>query len=226
MASPKAVAEWANNTIKLALALLNSDIVELLKKLWPHSQRTSTSKTLEGMYEVLEFDARLELKDEKGRGAVLYKRQKVRFLQDNIIAYQDKAWGDGKIFAEYKCSPGKPVDRYRDGHRWRVLISLRETKQRDDVEEFHIERTIRDGFTKSTEEFQAEIDHATKQLAISVVFPRKRFPKRVLLIEQNSTQTIELGPQFTHILPDGRRQVKWQTENPQLFEAYIIHWAW
>ena len=53
----------------------------------------------------------------------------------------------GNPFAAYRCAPGKAVDRYREGHRWRVLISLRQTKNKGDVEEFFIEREIRDGFT-------------------------------------------------------------------------------
>ena len=112
---------------------------------WFRSRKQA--EPLDGMYEVLSYEARLELLDPTGRHAVYRKRQRVRFLQDHIIAYQDQAWGDGNPFAAYRCAPGKAVDRYREGHRWRVLISLRQTKNKGDVEEFFIEREIRDGFT-------------------------------------------------------------------------------
>lgn len=181
---------------------------------------------LEGMYEVLEYESRLELLDAKGKRATYHKRQRVRFLQDNIIAYQDKAWGDGDIFADYKCSPGVAVDRYREGHRWRILISLREIKNRGDEEEFHIERSIRDGFTKPVEEFQVDIDHVTRNLVLSVVFPRRRLPEEVSVVEQNITRTIDLGPQHRRVLPDGRVKMTWQTDKPRLFEAYILRWQW
>lgn len=181
---------------------------------------------LEGMYEVLDYESRLELKDCKGKQAIFLKRQRVRFLQDNIIAFQDKAWGEGEIFADYKCSPGVAVDRYREGHRWRVLISLRETKSRGDVEEFHIERAIQDGFTETVEDFQTEINHPTARLSIAVVFPENRQPKQVALVEQNVARTTILGPQHWHVLPDGRQQVVWQTRHPRLFEAYILRWKW
>ena len=45
------------------------------------------------------------------------KRQRVRYLQNNIIAYQDQAWGDGEMLVNYRCSPGVPVDRYKLGHK-------------------------------------------------------------------------------------------------------------
>jgi hypothetical protein len=81
-------------------------------------------------------DSVLELQDPRSEVAVFEKRQKVRFLQDNIIAYQNYDWGDGNILADYKCSPGVPLDQYQDGFRYNILISLRETKNK-------ITRTLR-----------------------------------------------------------------------------------
>ncbi len=215
-----------SNLLRILVPLLGSDVIEIVSALWRLGRRIWTAKAHEGMYEVLELDSRLELKDTKGQKAVSYKREKVRFVQDNIIAYQDKAWGDGDIFADYKVSPGVAVDRYRDGYRYRILISLRETKKRGDIEEFQIERTIKDGFIKPSEDWQIDVDHPTRRLSIAVVFPAKRFPKQVTLIEQNTTRTTPLGLENRLILPDGRLQVMWSTERPRLFEAYNLHWEW
>jgi hypothetical protein len=71
----------------------------------------------QGMYEVLEYESPLELLDSRGDSARFSKRQKVRYLQDNIIAYQDQACGDGDILLKYRCSPGVLVDRYRPGQK-------------------------------------------------------------------------------------------------------------
>ncbi|MCZ7545091.1 MAG: hypothetical protein M5R40_16910 [Anaerolineae bacterium] len=66
---------------KLAKALLSlfdfdlADVVRVLKNL---AQRYLVSRP-EGMYEVLEHDAQLELCDAKGSKAVYSKRQRVRF---------------------------------------------------------------------------------------------------------------------------------------------------
>ena len=207
-------------------SLISPDFINTLSGFWQLGKHIRPQKMHEGMYEVLEYESRLELKDIEGKKAVFYKRQRVHFLQDHIIAFQDKAWGDGEIFADYKCSPGAAVDRYREGHRYRVLISLRETKNRGDIEEFHIERTVTNGFTKKVEAFQTEIDHITRKLSVSIVFPRKRLPKQITLIEQNATRSTSLGPQHTRKLPDGRQQITWSTMKPELFEAYILRWEW
>jgi hypothetical protein len=100
---------------------------------------------------VLEHRVTLELKDTKGKKAIYRKYQRIKFTQDNVIAYQDNAWGAGNIFADYKCSPGVAVDRYKEGHRYRILISLRETKNRGDGEVINIQRTIKDGFVRNNE---------------------------------------------------------------------------
>jgi hypothetical protein len=218
--------DHGSKLIAVLSLLLNSEVIGLVGTLWRFGVRLLRARVHEGMYEVLAYHARLELADTKGRKAVLHKQQRVRFRQDNIIAYQDKAWGDGEIFADYKCSPGVAVDRYREGHRYQILISLRATKNRGDEETFHIQRTIHEGFTQDVEDFQIEIDHTTRDFAFSVVFPQKRPPKQVTLIEQNAAHTRSLGPDHTHRLPDGRHQVTWRTPKARLFEAYILRWEW
>ncbi len=212
--------------LRLLIPLLSSDLVEVLSFLLRLAGRVLAVKVHEGMYEVLEYETRLELLDERGEKAVLHKRERVRFLQNNIIAYQDQAWGDGEIFADYQCSPGVAVDRYREGHRWRILIALHATKNRNDVEEFRIERTVKRGFTKAIEDFQIEIDHATRRFSISVVFPRKRYPRQVVLIERNSTRHTPLSAEQKKTLPDGRQQYMWSTDKARLYEAYILRWEW
>lgn len=98
-----------------------------------------------GVYEILDYDATLEIMDPKGKESVLTRRQVIRFLQDNVVAIHDHAWGDGEIFASYQCQPGVPVDFYEDGSKWNVLISLRETKNKGDTVELWIRRVVKRG---------------------------------------------------------------------------------
>lgn len=216
----------SNALVRVLLLLLSSDWLNALEWVWRLGRRILSRRVHEGMYEVLAYESRLEIADPKGEKAVLHKRERVRFLQDNIMAYQDQAWGDGDIFADYQCSPGVAVDRYREGHLFRILISLRETKSRGDVEAFHIQRTIKRGFTQAVEDFQTEINHTTRKLSVSVVFPRNRHPKRVTLVEKNIARATEIGVENRVKLPDGRQQFMWQTDHPRLFEAYILRWEW
>ncbi|MCD6576615.1 MAG: hypothetical protein J7K66_01215 [Anaerolineaceae bacterium] len=55
-----------------------------------------------GMYEVLSYESTLEILDPKGKQAIFTKKEEVKFLQDNIIAFQDQAWGRGKILENYQ----------------------------------------------------------------------------------------------------------------------------
>ena len=179
-----------------------------------------------GLYEVLEFESTLELQDVKGEHALVRKREKVRYLQNNIIAFQDQAWGDGKIMIDYKCAPGVPVDIYRPGQKTHILISLREVKHRDDVDEFNISWKIRKGFTRATEVWGTEISHKTRKLKVQIIFPKERPPLRVLLMGESTQKTTPLDTDTRVQLPDKRWMVVWETENPILNEGYVLKWDW
>lgn len=215
-----------DSLFNLGRVLSVQDLVALLKVVLEAGRYIRRFHQPPGMYEVLEYHARLKLHDIKGKKATYFKDQKVRFLQNHIMAYQDQAWGDGNIFADYKCSPGVAVDRYQQGNVWRILISLRQTKHKGDIETFHIERAIEDGFIKAVEHFQARIDHPTQHLSMSVIFPAKRFPKRVGVVEQRTNRTTELDSSNIQNLPDGQVLATWSMEYPKVGEAYNLRWEW
>lgn len=208
------------------LPYLSQDWIALLFGLYRSVRMFLRRERHEGMYEILEFDSTLELVDPKGETAIFKRRQRVKFLQDNVIAFQDCAWGDGEIFADYKCSPGIEVDRYQEGDRWNVLISLRETKSAGDVEDFYIERTIKNGFTHDEEWRQTEIRHRTKHLRMVIIFPKERRCRRAVLVERSRNRTTVLDHRHFTDLPDGRQVLTWETRNPRRFEVFTIKWRW
>jgi hypothetical protein len=179
-----------------------------------------------GLYEMLEHDAVLELGDPQGESALYKKRQRVKFLQDHVIAFQDFAWGDGRVLADYRCSPGVVVDRYKNGDRWNVLISLRETKSRGDNEDFHIQRRIIRGFTKNEEWWQLEMQHETRWLKLSIIFPKRRPCQRAVLFEKTRNRVTVLNSESLANLPDGRQVLTWEKTRPKRFETYTIKWCW
>ncbi|MBI1280145.1 MAG: hypothetical protein GC179_18595 [Anaerolineaceae bacterium] len=203
--------------------LLNSELIRTIFTevigLWRESR-------FHGTYRVEHHQSTLELLDSHGKTAIYTKRQQVVFLQDDVFAIQDQAWGDGNIFAGYKCSPGAMVDRYKEGYRWKVLISLRAMRNKGDRENFFIERTITDGFTTPTLNFQMHVDHPTKTLTLSVILPSSRQPKRIGLIEQNMKRSHTLGAEHRTELSGGRVQYSWEVAKPLLYESYILRWEW
>lgn len=180
----------------------------------------------EGLYDIVDYDLTLDLLDSQGETAIFRKRQQVKFLQNNVIAFEDYAWGDGEIFADYKCSPGVVVDRYQEGDRWNVLISLHETKNSGDITDFYIERTAKQGFTQTDESLQIEIRHPTKRLKMTIIFPQIRRCQRAVLLQRSRNHSIVLGPEHFTNLPDGRQMVIWETTKIEQFEVYTLKWRW
>ena len=131
---------------RLIAVLLGLPWPAVLGDLWKIIRKVMQGWSYKDMYEALNYESTLELKDRGGKRATFMKREKGRYLQDNVIAYQDQAWGDGEILVNYRCTPGTPVDRYRAGYKTYVLISRREVKSKGEVDEFNIEWGIRQGF--------------------------------------------------------------------------------
>ena len=194
-------------------------LIGILRHLWDRAR-------YRGMYAILDHDSTLELVDREGEKAILTRRQVVRFLQDNVVAIHDHAWGDGELFAEYKCQPGVPVDIYEDGSKHNVLISLRETKNRGDVIELWIERGISRGFLAQDEWFETEIDHWMKKLKLSIIFPKARHCRRATLSRRSTGKTTLLSPDRFALLPDGRQKLTWETTRPKLHDRYTLKWRW
>lgn len=163
---------------KLIALLSGLPWLDVLGQAWKILRKVMQNRSYKGMYEVLEYESTLELKDRAGKRATFKKREKVRYLQDNVIAYQDQAWGDGEILLNYRCTPGTPVDQYRSGHKTYILVSRREVKNRGDVDEFNVEWNIRQGFLKRTGYWETHVTHRTRHLEVNVVFPKSRPPRR------------------------------------------------
>ena len=205
---------------------LNLPWPEVAGEIWQIGKKVMRGLSSEGMYEVLDYETTLELHDAKGTKATLRKREKVLYLQDNIIAYQDQAWGDGEILLAYRCTPGFPVDRYRSGYKTHILISLREVKHMGDIDEFQIEWGIRRGFLKPTGFWETEISHRTKHILIQVIFPKCRLPFKAYIVERNQRRTHLLREGSLVQLPGGRWKLSWEQNKPRLYEHYVLNWEW
>jgi hypothetical protein len=200
--------------------------LDLVVEIWKFARKIWKNMADEGMYEVVDYKSTLELLDKRGHRARLSKRERVRYLQNNIIAYQDQAWGDGKILVNYKCSPGAMVDKYRPGNKTYILISLRDIRKRGDIDEFHIEWEQHKGFLRKNEQWGTEVRHRTKRLRLEVIFPKARPPLRAWLEEYLRRRTRPLGQGSRRQLPDGRWLVWWETKHPRFHEEYALKWEW
>lgn len=226
MGSTKLPEVFESRFLRSVIPKVAADWLVVLTQAWRLISKWLREDATSGTYEVLDYDATLELRDRRGKVAIFKRREKVRFLQDHVIALQEWVWGDGELLADYRCSPGVPVDRYRDGLKQVILISLRETKGRGEVLEFNSERKIKDGFTTESEWFQIELNYKTRQLRMATIFPKKRPCKRAVLVERNRNRTAVLGRSHFSRLPDGRQVVSWEVRNPLINELLTLKWDW
>jgi len=221
------LGNWLYEVLKHLLRQGPVQVLLKFLKAWNDISRLWDKIHYHGMYEILDYDSTLEIADPKGEKAILTRREVVRFLQDNVVAIHDHAWGDGELFARYRCQPGVPVDFCEDGSKWNVLISLRETKNRGDVVKFWIERVIKGGFLEKNEWLETEIDHLMKRLKLSVIFPKGRPCRKATLSRRSTGKTVLLTQKHFAFLPDGRRhKLTWETKRPKLHDRYTIKWVW
>jgi hypothetical protein len=213
--APPDLLRWFLSLFSLGQVTMLWDLYQIGKQWWPGNT---------DIYEILDYEASVELLDPSGEKAIFRKRQKVKFLQNNIIAFEDYAWGDGNILAAYKCSPGVVVDKYQEGDRWNILISLRETKSKGDIEEFYIERMEHGTFMQREEWLQTEIRRRTRHLSMSIVFPQERRCQRAIVQQRTHNRVIELGSEHLHSLPDGRQRLYWETNQVRPYEVYTMRW--
>ena len=200
--------------------------VEIVGELWKISSKLLRGMTNEGVYEVLEYESTLEIHNRKGTRATFKKRKKIKYLQENIIAYHDHAWGDGEILLDYRTSRGKAVDRYRSGYKTYILLSLREVKNSGDIDEFDIQWNLRNGFLTEDGYWSTDVSQKTKRIQMSVIFPKTRPPLSLSIEESNRKWTKPLSPETKKRLPDGRWKVTWETSKPKLYEVYVLRWIW
>jgi len=210
---------------RLIAVLLGFPWTQVLE-VWNILRSIVQGRSYKGMYDVLQYESTLELKDRRGKRATFKKRETVRYLHDHVIAYQDQAWGDGETLVDYRCSPGTPVDRYRSGHKTHILISRREVKNKGDVDHFNIDWSIRQGFLRRTGHWETHVVHRTRHVKVNVIFPKSRPPRRMMLIEGNRQRSHSLARSAQVELPDGRWLVTWEAHRPRLYETYIIQWEW
>lgn len=220
---------WYDGFLSLLDFFTTVKLVSLLRNfidVWEFMDQLREKVGYHGMYEIIEYEATLEITDRKGKEVKLTRHEVIRFLQDNIVAIHDHAWGDGEIFADYHCQPGVPVDFYQDGSKYNILISLRETKNRGDIVDLWIERDIKNGFTKKEEWLETEIDHWTEHMKLSIIFPQERPCQRATLMRRSTNETVALDGQHFSVLSDGRQILTWKTNRPKLHDQYMIKWQW
>ena len=178
------------------------------------------------MYEVMDYQSTLEILDPRGMVAKFNKTEKVRFLQDNVIAIQDQLWGVNKRIFDYKCTPGVPVDFYTSGHKTLVIISLREIQSKGDGLDLNMQWYLKGDRIGKKGIWETYVNQYTRKIKLNILFPEERPPIRVWIKEGNRKKVIEIEKNTITKLPDKQWQLTWEKKNPILYETYSMKWEW
>jgi hypothetical protein len=92
-------------------SLINKLIAVLLRLPWADVfgdalkalRKAIQGRSYRSLYEVLEYESTLELKDREGKRATFKKREKVRYLQDRWIAERNQAWVTSMAYRTRPC---------------------------------------------------------------------------------------------------------------------------
>ena len=201
-------------------------IIPILSDMYSWGKSSIQKLKKPGMYEVLSYESTLEIMDPRGMVGKFQKSERVRFLQDNVIAIQDQVWGINKDVFDYKCSPGVPVDFYQSGQKTFIIISLREVRSKNDEIDLNMQWYLKGDSIGKTGTWETYINQFTNQLNLSIIFPIEKPPIRIWVIEGNRKRTIEEDKKFLLKSPDNQWRVKWEKKNPHLYETYSLNWEW
>ena len=175
-------------------------------------------------YENLSLDLILDIRDARGRRAVLERRQRVRFLTRDPEIVRDLVWGEGKQLARYVPTGAKRLGVRREGPRQAVLLGLPRSQTKGDLASIRMRRLIECGFTESREYFETTFERPTRRVAMRVLFPRTRPPHEAYLVSSPPdarTKSIPIRYQA-----DGRAFLSWRQSRPDTFRTYSLRWSW
>lgn len=175
-------------------------------------------------YEVLSYEATLELLDAEGREAVYVRKQRLRFIQDGVTDIDDYGWGNGIAFASHYAYPGRFTDRRIVGSRLRSTVELSRPYDAGEELTFSVERLIKNGFTSTSEWWlEAELYHRVQRVALRIVLPAARLVKTATLVQPGIPRS---GALPVHGLPDGRQCISYKDSEPAQGERYTLMWDW
>ena len=179
-----------------------------------------------GIYEILECTNTWDLSDPNGAVATFTKRNRVRFIQNNVLAIPDYVWGDGSSH-EYRCSPGRQVDEFKEGHRVCKVISLGKAYKRDEELVLEISRTVKDAFTSSAEWLEVRPVVGTPHLELNVIFPEGvKAHDVVMTTTKDATGETREKRLEKFDFDNGRQRLTVNFRRPPPDELIRIDWRW
>lgn len=190
------------------------EVPDLARNLFPEGLTTSP-------YEVMEYDATLDMEDPHGMRATFTRTQKIRFLHDGVSAVLDHFWGDGITVGSYSTDAGMIERTLTDSRRRHVVLRLKRPMRRGEELTFSVTRTVFAGFTNEHEWLSTQVDHPVHRLKRTILFPIKRACRTAVLLGPGGQ--LPIHPQ---IRADGRAELKFEVLDAGSSTPYVLVWHW
>lgn len=174
-------------------------------------------------FEILDMKMALDVVDARGRKAIYTKRERIRFLRDNITSIYDYGWGTGNTYASHRVKPGRVVERRRLGSRYRSLVILPEPQNKGDEMTLTVRRLWKGTLKGRPNWLEAEVHHKMQHLELVVMLPRGRRMQSARLLDRKGP--VKPDPRV-NVTAQGRHRVQARITKPVLGNCYTLEWDW
>lgn len=175
-------------------------------------------------YENLSLDVLVEIRDPRGTTAVLQRRQRVRFRDQEGAIIRDLVWGDGEALARYAVKGARRLDVLQEGSKRVVLLGLDRRPVKGARAVVSMRRLMRNAFLQSREYFETLVERPTRRLSMKIVFPPSRPPKDAELVTlPPGLPTRRVPVRYT---ADRRPFLAWSERDPDRYRIYSLRWSW
>jgi hypothetical protein len=165
----------------------------------------------------------LDLRDSRGKRALITRKQSVRFLTEEAGVLTSPGWGDGSQLKDFHVAGAEWLGTRSDGPRKVVLLALSRRSSKDARFTVITRETALNSFLKATEYFEARVERPTTRLSLKVLFPKGRPPAEAYLsatgLDAPQKLPVRLGP-------DGRASLSWSAAKLAPDATCSLRWSW
>lgn len=168
-------------------------------------------------YETIKFSGRVEIMDPDRRAARFVRRQRVRFLEDNVAVFMDRVWGEGVLFAGYAAPGLKLLEPIRTPKGYVVPLQLPRLFHKGEIFEIITERRIVGAFYDPLAYWDTTMSAPTNLVSIEVTVPPGTPIRRPDIIAPAQ------GDMDARQRP---RSLEFRVGRPALDVPYKLAWSW
>jgi hypothetical protein len=168
-------------------------------------------------YETIKFSGRLKFLDETRSVAIFTRRQRVRFLEDDVSVLFDRIWGNGLLLGRYSAPTVRLMEPIKTAKGYVLPLGLPKRFRKGEVFDLVTHRRIVSAFTDDYGYWETLMSKPTELIQISVV---------TAVPAAFDKAEIVAPPRGDFDLAQGANSLKMRVTRPALNGPYRLAWAW